>query len=119
MKPERVATTGSSHTPLQIADQAIEQAGSLRAEVEAFVQSGSTTMIKVFGASVESVSVAESRGLGIRAIRDGRTGYAFTTDLSSAGIAQAVTEVGGALEAADADSYAVLPVRGPGQLRRA
>ncbi len=113
MNPERVGGTGASHTPLQIADQAIEQAKSLKAEVEAFVQSGSTTMIKVFGASVESVTVAESRGLGIRAIRDGRTGYAFTTDLSSAGVARAITEVRGALKAADADPYALLPCGGP------
>ena len=43
---------------------------------------GRTVAVKIYGREVESVTVAEPRGLGVRAVRDGRVGYAFTADLS-------------------------------------
>lgn len=98
-----------SQDPLEVADLVISLADDLRAEVEAYVQFGRTVTVKVFDRSVESVTVGEPRGVGIRAVRDGKTGYAFSTDMSAAGITRAVTEVKGNLEAADEDPYSRLP----------
>jgi len=96
-------------SPLTIAEQAIAHGRGLKAELEAYVQLGRTVTIKVYGGEVDSVALAEPRGLGIRAVHGGKTGYAFTTDLSTAGIIRTVGEAREDLEAADSDPFAVLP----------
>jgi len=103
---------GNEETPLEIAERAVEQARPLKADVEAYAQAGRTVTIKVFQGDVESATVAEPRGVGIRAVRDGRTGYAFSTDVSPEGTSRAVAEIMRALEAADNDRYAGLPEGG-------
>ena len=114
MTREPIDSGRSPGTPLDVAESVVERARSLKAEVEAYVQFGRTVTVKVFGGGVESVTVAEPRGVGIRAVRDGKTGYAFSTDISPEGIAKAVSEVGGDLEAADRDPYSALPFVDPG-----
>jgi PmbA protein len=104
-----VGKTGLSRTPLEIAQEAVAHATGLKADVEAYVQFGRTVSVKVFGRDVESVTVAEPRGMGVRAVLDGRTGYAFSTDISEAGVARAVAQVKDNLEAADPDPYGGLP----------
>jgi predicted Zn-dependent protease len=84
---------GSWPTPLEVAKLAVARAARLGADVEAYVQYGRTVSVKVFGRAVESVTVAEPRGIGLRAMRDGRTGYAFSTDVSEAGVARALEQV--------------------------
>jgi PmbA protein len=101
--------TESALAPLKVARQAVSCAVGVKGDVEAYVQFGRTVTVKVFGRAVESVTVAEPRGVGIRAVRDGRTGYAFTTDISEAGVARAVVQVKHNLEAADPDAYGGLP----------
>lgn len=101
--------SGPAETPMEVAARAVEQARRLKADVEAYAQSGRTVSVKVFEGGVESATVAEPRGVGIRAVRDGRTGYAFSTDVSPEGTARAIEEVQGALEAADRDRYSGLP----------
>jgi PmbA protein len=81
------------------------------AQVEAYVERGRTVTIKTFGGEVESVTVAEPSGLGVRAIREGRTGYAFTSDLSEEGVRRALYRATDNLKAADTDEYSLLPGR--------
>ena len=100
---------GTAQTALEVAEQAVGQAGQLKADVEAYVQFGREVTIRVFGGEVESATVAEPSGVGIRAVRDGKTGYAFSTDLTTEGIAKAVAEAQRGLEAADTDEYSGLP----------
>ncbi len=79
------------------------------AEVEVYVERGRTVTIKAFGGEVESVTVAEPSGLGVRAMHEGRTGYAFTSDLSREGVRRALHWATDNLKAADADEYSSLP----------
>ena len=65
-------------SPLQIARRALDRGARLGAELEVYFEAGRTASVKVFGGEVESVSVAEPRGLGVRAMRNGQVGYAFT-----------------------------------------
>jgi PmbA protein len=99
----------SSPTPLDIAKLAVKRGRGLNADVEAYVQFGRTVSVKVFGGAVESVTVAEPRGVGIRAVRDGRTGYAFSTDVSELGVLRALERAKEAVEVADPDPYGGLP----------
>jgi PmbA protein len=55
-------------------------------EVEAFLTHEREFQVKAFEGEVESLSSAEPRGAGIRAFRDGRVGFAYTTDLSEPGL---------------------------------
>jgi len=101
-------------SPLRLARAALARGRSIGAELEAYVQFGRTVNIKVFGGEVESVTVAEPRGLGIRAVREGRMGYAFTADLSTEGIDRALAAASDNLRAADVDPFMRLPEPVPG-----
>lgn len=95
--------------PLELARAALARGRRLNAELEVFVQRAKTVQIKTFNREVESISVAEPRGMGVRAIRDGRVGYAFTGDLTAAGAERAIREAVSNLEVADVDPFAALP----------
>jgi PmbA protein len=60
---------------------ALEAAGDAEA-VEAYAAEGRRTSVKARAGEVESLSFAESRGLGVRVLIDGRQGYAYATDPS-------------------------------------
>jgi PmbA protein len=100
-------------SPLEVARVALARGRGIEADLEAYVEIGRTVEIKVYARDVESVTVAEPRGIGIRAIREGRTGYAFTSDLSAAGLDRALAEVRENLQAADGDPFACLPAVSP------
>jgi PmbA protein len=106
--------TASLPEPLEVAELAVARAAGLKADVEAYVQFGRTVAVKVFGRAVESIAVAEPRGIGIRAVRDGRTGYAFSTDISESGVVLALARAKADLEVADPDAYGGLPAVEPG-----
>ncbi len=101
-------------SPLQTARAVLARGRSLGSEVEVFVQHGRTVNVKVFDREIESVTVAEPRGLGIRAVHDGRMGYSFTADLSPAGIDRALAAAVDNLRAADVDPFMRLPEPAPG-----
>lgn len=77
--------------------------------LELYVEFGRTTAIKVFGGQIESVSTAEPRGLGVRAMDAGRAGYAYTGDLTPSGLDRALLQAAENARAADADPFAALP----------
>jgi len=49
-------------------------------QVEAYAEEGRQTEVSALRAEVEGMTFAESRGLGVRVIRDGRLGYAWAAD---------------------------------------
>jgi PmbA protein len=55
-------------------------------EVEAFLTHEREFQVKSFEGEVESLSAAEPRGAGIRVFKDGRVGFAYTSDLSEGGL---------------------------------
>jgi PmbA protein len=78
-------------------------------DAEAWVEESVTRQIRVYEGSVESLTDAGSRGIGLRVFIDGRSGYAYGTDLGDRGVkelAAAATEVAAV---ADPDEFAGLP----------
>ena len=51
-------------------------------QVEAYAEEGRQTEVSALRDEVEGMTFAESRGLGVRVIRDGRLGYAWAADPS-------------------------------------
>jgi PmbA protein len=51
-------------------------------QVEAYAEETRRTQVRARGGEVESLTSAETRGVGVRVIDDGRLGYAYTADPS-------------------------------------
>ncbi len=60
--------------------------------VETFASHSIETSVDVFEGEVETLSSAETRGVGVRVIVDGRLGFASTADVSPEGLAFALRE---------------------------
>ena len=91
----------------KIADRGVEAAVAAGAgDAEAFVEDSTGLEVRIFDAEVESLTEAGERGLGIRAWIDGRSGYAFGTDLSAAGLDDVAIAAVGAARIADSDTHA-------------
>jgi len=109
MNPSRGMSGEGS--PLQIARRALDRGSRLGADLEIYFQAGRTVGIKVYGGEVESISVAQPRGLGVRAIRKGQVGYAFTADLSHTGLDAVLAGALANVDVTDTDPYAGLPAQ--------
>ena len=90
-----------------IADRVIEQAASGE-QVEAFVSRGGETEIRVYEGDVEHFVSAQSEGIGIRVIRDGRTGFAYAGTLDEPAIAEVLAEARDNVEFGTIDEWAGL-----------
>ncbi|MCY4664528.1 MAG: hypothetical protein OXC00_07685, partial [Acidimicrobiaceae bacterium] len=65
---------------LDIAERVVGWAGA-GIDVEAFVAHEQETEIRAYRSEVESLTVAESVGIGVRVVRDGRQGFAYAAAL--------------------------------------
>ncbi len=70
---------------LELAAAALGRAESGE-DVEAFVTHDKTFQVRAHGGEVESVSSAEPRGVGVRVVRDGRVGFAYSTRVTDEGL---------------------------------
>ncbi|MGZ8751462.1 MAG: PmbA/TldA family metallopeptidase, partial [Acidimicrobiia bacterium] len=61
-------------------------------QIEAYALRSRDTEIKVFGGDVESLSVAEIDGVGVRVVVDHRTGYAWAGSLAPEVVADTLAE---------------------------
>jgi PmbA protein len=86
---------------------AAERAGADAAD--AYLTRGRTLSIDVYQGKPELFESAGSAGAGIRAFRAGRLGYAYTTDLSEAGLAAAATLAYKNASSSDPDEFNGLP----------
>jgi PmbA protein len=94
----------------EVARRAVEAATDAGAtDAEAWAEEATSRRIRVYEGEVESLSDAGGRGVGVRAFVDGRSGYAYGTDLSEAGIAEVAGDARVAAEAADPDEHSGLP----------
>jgi len=73
---------------LELARDVVSQAAKDQVEVEAYILDELETQIQLGNEEVEKLSQSVSRGMGIRAIDQGKVGYAFTSDFSEASIKQ-------------------------------
>lgn len=80
--------------PPDLPTLAARVAGWARAgeEVEAYVARGSHTKVKVFGGDVESLSSAQTEGVGIRVIAGHRQGFAYAASLDPAVLQETLAE---------------------------
>jgi PmbA protein len=93
-----------------VARRAVEAAtGAGASDAEAWAEEAVSRRIRVYDGEVESLSDAGGRGVGVRAFVDGRSGYAYGTDLSDAGIADVAGAARAAAEVADPDEHDGLP----------
>ena len=76
---------------LAIVDRVIAQAIPGE-QVEAFVSRGGDTEVRIYEGEVEHFVSAQAEGIGIRVIRDGRTGFAYAGTLEETAIAEVLAE---------------------------
>ena len=94
----RPAWPGNAVKLEALADKVVASARSGE-QVEAYVSRGGDTEVRVYQGEVEHFVSAQSEGIGVRIIRDGRTGFAYAGTLDP----DAVDEV--AAEARDNVSF--------------
>ena len=95
---------------LQIAEQAVEEAQKKGAELsEAYISHSRQLSIDVREQEVETMKMTEDTGLGLRLIKDGRMGFAFTTELDKGSISQIIEQALHNGEKTAADEYNTLP----------
>ena len=92
------------------AQRAVEAALSAGAtDAEAWIEQAARRQIRVYDGEVESLSDAGGRGVGVRAFVGARSGYAYGTELSEAGVSDVARAARAAAEVADEDEHAGLP----------
>jgi PmbA protein len=79
-------------------------------QVEAFVARGRDTEIQVFNGEVESLSSAESAGIGIRVVAGSRQGFAYAGSLAPDVVAETLEEARDNAGFASEDSFVGLAV---------
>ncbi len=90
-----------------IADRVIAQAASGE-QVEAYVSRGTETDIRVYEGEIEHFVSAQSEGIGIRVIRDGRTGFAYAGTLDPSAIASVLEQARDNVQFGTSDEWAGL-----------
>jgi PmbA protein len=88
-----------------IAEQALTGEGE---QVEAYVAQGRETSLRVYEGEVEHLSSADSAGVGVRVVRDGRLGFAWVGALDEAAAAEALREARDNARYATIDEHAGL-----------
>src|SRR5689334_22099348 len=76
---------------LEIGDRVVARA-KRGEQVEAVVVHGRDTEIRVYGGEIESLSSAESQGVGIRVVIDGKQGFAYAGTFDDAVLAETLDD---------------------------
>ncbi|WP_420451036.1 TldD/PmbA family protein [Ilumatobacter sp.] len=74
-----------------LADRVVERADPGE-QIEAFVSRGGETEVRVYEGDVEHFVSAQAEGIGIRVIREGRTGFAYGGTLDEPAIGEVLAE---------------------------
>ncbi len=75
-----------------VVDRAISSIKGLRVDGgEVFLRDGQSTSVEVRDGAVENAITRGERGIGVRVLRGGHVGFAYTSDLSASGIEECVT----------------------------
>ncbi|BAF59340.1 predicted Zn-dependent protease and their inactivated homologs [Pelotomaculum thermopropionicum SI] len=98
---------------LRTAEAALDRAKKLGAHLaEVYISSTKELNIEVRDGRVETMKLAEDRGLGIRVIQNGRIGFSFSTDLSPRGVEDAARKALDNCGKASEDPFNRLPPPG-------
>ncbi len=87
--PEAATKTSLTELATAVASQADLEAGE---EIEAYVARGRETEVRVFEGEIEQLASAESAGIGVRVIREGKLGFAWVGALDEAAAREALAE---------------------------
>jgi PmbA protein len=91
----------------QIADRVVSMAQPGE-HIEAFVSRDSETDIRIYEGEVEHFVAAQTEGVGIRVIRDGRTGFAYAGVLDPAAVDEVLAEARDNVQFGTPDEWAGL-----------
>ena len=89
---------------LDIADRVVGRAVAGE-QIEVVVVHERETEVRAYEGEVESLTVAESQGVGVRVVSDGRQGFAYTGTLDEAAVAEALAEARDNLTFATPDEF--------------
>jgi PmbA protein len=92
---------------LALAEKVVAQARGGE-QIEAYVGRSSETEIRVYQGAVENFTSAQSEGIGIRVIKDGRTGFAYAGTLDAAAIESVLADARDNVTFGTPDEYAGL-----------
>jgi PmbA protein len=98
-----------SHELLEIAERVVAMARPGE-QVEAYVGRDLSTDVRIYGGEIEHFVSAQSEGIGIRVIRDGRTGTSSCGSLDPREIAEVLEEARDNLAYGEPDEWAGLAV---------
>jgi PmbA protein len=90
-----------------VADRVVGQARPGE-QIEAFVARGGETEVRIYQGDVEHFVSAQSEGVGIRVIRDGRTGFAYAGTLDEDAIREVLAEARDNVQFGTVDEWAAL-----------
>jgi PmbA protein len=76
---------------LDVADRLVAMAGGDE-QLEAYVARSTDTQVRIYEGEVEQLAVADTQGVGVRIVRDGRQGFAYCGSFDPAALAETVTE---------------------------
>jgi PmbA protein len=102
-----------SEAPLKaLAARAVELTLAAGADqADAFCADLRECSIRVFGGRVEDLADAGTRGVGVRALKQGRAGYSYGSDLDEGGLGRLAHAAWEAASVTDSDQYVALPDR--------
>lgn len=92
---------------LDLADRVVAQAVNGE-QIEAYVSRGDETEIRVYRGEIEHFVAAHAEGIGIRVIRDGRTGFAYAGTLDESSVAEVLAEARDNVTFGTVDEWAAL-----------
>ena len=90
-----------------VADRVVAQAKPGE-QVEAFVTRGGETDVRIYQGAIEHFVSAQSEGVGIRIISEGRTGFAYAGTLDEVAIAEVLAEARDNVQFGEPDEYSAL-----------
>lgn len=78
-------------------------------EADAWCQDSVERSVRVYEGSVESLTEAGTKGAGVRVFKEGRSGYAYGSDLSEDGLRGLARAAAASAAVTEADEYAGIP----------
>ncbi len=101
-----MSTAGTSVEALQTIADRVAGLAEPGEQVEAYVSAGTSTDVDAYEGEIEALTQAGSAGIGVRVIKDGRTGFAWATSLDDGIIAETLAEARDNRPYAEPDAWA-------------
>ena len=94
---------------LKLAQDLVGRTAAGDLDAEALIMQSDETMIRVNRGEVVEMSSARSKGVGVRVISSGRTGFAYTSDFDPSSLHTTADDAVALAASADPDEFRGLP----------